>query len=47
MQCANKKWFTVEVVYVHATCCEELRVLFAEYAVTKNASSHKISYRSV
>jgi hypothetical protein len=47
MQCANKKWFAVEVVYVHATGGEEFRVLFTEYAVTKNASSHKISYRSV
>jgi hypothetical protein len=43
MQCANKKWFTVEVVYVHTTGGEKFRVLFAEYAVTKNASSHKIS----
>jgi hypothetical protein len=47
MQCANKKWFVVEVVYIHATGGEKLRVLFPEYAITKNASNHKISYRSV
>jgi hypothetical protein len=47
MQRANKHWLTVEIVYIHTTGGEKLWVLFAKYAVTKNASSHKISYRSV